>query len=234
MVRRKADPSPQATVRDSIGALMRDIRKRRRMTLERLSELTGISVSSLSRIENTQLGLTIEKVEKLADALGVAPETLVSRARPGRGPSPAAPVPASRRGEPRFMVDRAADRQPIAYRELSLEYLFTRNADRSLDCLHLIVQAISVWESEFVRHPGEKITYVIDGEAVIYCEKRPPLILEKGDSLYMDGTVWHSIVATNGRPAELLVTFYSGPDARDGAFETQTFTPESWAAMQTG
>ena len=55
------------------------------MTLEQLSDLTGISVSSLSRIENTRLGLTIEKVEMLANALDVAPEHLVSRSRKSEG-----------------------------------------------------------------------------------------------------------------------------------------------------
>ena len=49
-------------MRESIGARMRDLRKRRKMTLEQLSERTGISVSSLSRIENTRLGMTIGKI----------------------------------------------------------------------------------------------------------------------------------------------------------------------------
>lgn len=230
MAKRAAAPSPEPTVRDTIGALMRDIRKRRRMTLERLSELTGISVSSLSRIENTQLGLNIEKVEKLAAALGVSPESLVSRARPGLG----LPADGPSARELRFLVDRASRRQPNAERELRIEYLFERSRNRSLDCMHLNVQAISIWDSEFVRHPGEKILYVIAGEAVVYCQGRPPLVLEAGDSLYMDGAVWHSVVAANGREAELLVTIYSGPDAAAGLFETQFFTAESWAAPPSG
>jgi transcriptional regulator with XRE-family HTH domain len=232
MAKRRADPTPDNVVRDTIGALVRDIRKRREMTLEQLSEQTGISVSSLSRIENTQLGLTIEKIELLAHALGVSPQTLVSRNRPSRHrPS------ARRSGSPdsdglRFMVDRVRDRQTSLDRELSIEYLFERQADRSLDCLHLTVQAISIWDSEFVRHPGEKIIYVISGAAVIYCEKQSPVVLEKGDSLYMDANVWHSVVAVNGSPAELLVTYYHGPSAGDGPFETQIFSPERWAALQ--
>jgi transcriptional regulator with XRE-family HTH domain len=226
-----ADP---ARARDTIGARMRDIRKRRKMTLERLSELTGISVSSLSRIENTQLGMTIEKVEKVAGALGVAPETLVSRARTDRAPLRDRGPPATHAPAPRFIVDRASRRKTSADRELNIEYLFDRSPDRSLDCMHLTVEAITVWESEFVRHPGEKIIYVISGDAAVYCESRPPLILEAGDSLYMDGAAWHSVVAVNGRRAELLVTLFPGPEARSAPFETQTFTPESWATMQPG
>jgi len=233
MVTRKAEPSPQGTVRDSIGAHMRDLRKRRKMTLEQLSDLTGISVSSLSRIENTRLGLSIDKVEKLARALGVTPETFVSRERPGRAPPSSARSQAANPGEARFLVDRAAERQANAYRELNIEYLFDGGPERSLDCMHLTVDSISIWDSEFVRHPGEKITYVISGAAIFYCEKRSPVILEAGDSLYMDASVWHSVVAVNGRSAELLVTVYPGPESDGGRFETHVFTPESWAALQS-
>ena len=109
------------------------------------------------------------------------------------------------------MVDRARQRHARRDRELSIEYLFNRNVDRSLDCMHLTVQAISIWDLEFVRHPGEKIIYVISGAAVIYCERQSPVVLESGDSLYMDAGVWHSIVGANGQPAELLVTYYQGP-----------------------
>lgn len=220
---------------DTIGALLRTIRKQRKMTLERLSNLTGISVSSLSRIENTQLGLTIEKVELLARALDIAPEDLVARnpgaVEPGT-PRPARPVS----GRRRMTVDRERDRgsKASAYRELNVRYLFDPDADRALECMQCTIQSISVWESEFVRHPGEKIIYVLRGDLAIYSEGRPPLILETGDALFMDATVWHSTVAVNGQPAELLVTYYHGPDADQGLFETQTFTPDEWSALQTG
>lgn len=226
MAKRSKSPASGADDLDSVGARLRNLRKQRAMTLERLSDLTGISVSSLSRIENTQLGLTVEKVELLASALEVAPESLLSRNEPN-GRAPARKWPA------RFIVDRARERQASFDRELSMEYLFNRDANRSLDCLHLNVQAISIWDSEFVRHPGEKIIYVINGATIIYCEARSPAILESGDSLYMDANVWHSIVAVNERPAELLVTYYHGAGASDVPFETRIFTPEGWAEMQS-
>lgn len=216
---------PDDEARDSIGALIRDIRKRREMTLEQLSELTGISVSSLSRIENTRLGMTVEKVEMLARALDVSPEMLVSRDRRGAARPSADPRPA------RFMVDRARNRKTSFDRELRIEYLFDRDADRSLDCLHVTVQAIRIWDSEFVRHPGEKIVYVIGGAAMVYCQKQSPVVLERGDSLYLDANVWHSVVATNDAPAELLVTYHNAPGA-DRPFDTRMFTPDDWAALR--
>jgi len=218
---------------DTIGTLLRSIRKRRKMTLERLSELTGISVSSLSRIENTQLGLTIEKVDLLAKALEIAPEDLISR-NPGAADRDAV-GPAPRKANlRRLTVDRERDRgrKASSYRELNVRYLFEPDTARSLECMQVTIESISVWESEFVRHPGEKIIYVLRGDAVIYCEGHAPLILETGDALFMDGQMWHSTVAVHGAPAELLVTYYHGPHADLGVFETQVFTPESWASLQ--
>lgn len=221
---------------DTIGALLRSIRKRRKMTLEQLSELTGISVSSLSRIENTQLGLTIEKVDLLAKALGVAPEDLVSRNQHAADRGTLAAAADARPQLRRVVVDRerTRNRKASAYRELNVRYLFDPDPDRSLHCMQVSIESISVWDSEFVRHPGEKVIYVLKGDAVIYCEGHAPLILETGDSLFMDSHIWHSTVAVHGPPAELLVTFYHGPKADQGLFETQTFTPESWAALQAG
>ena len=46
------------------GAALRRIRKSRKLTLEQLSQLTGIPTSSLSRIENTRLRLTVDNLPR--------------------------------------------------------------------------------------------------------------------------------------------------------------------------
>jgi transcriptional regulator with XRE-family HTH domain len=219
---------------DTIGALLRTLRKRRKMTLERLSELTGISVSSLSRIENTQLGLTIEKVDLLAKALEIAPEDLVARKQTSSETAISARS-LRRVSYRRLAVDRERARasKESRDRELNVKYLFEPDSDRALDCMQVAIESISIWDSEFVRHPGEKIIYVLRGDVLIYCEGHPPLVLEAGDALFMDGSMWHSTVAAHGPPAELLVTYYHGEEAGQGVFETHIFTPESWAALQS-
>jgi transcriptional regulator with XRE-family HTH domain len=225
----EASPSSGAPVPDTIGAHVRKLRKRQKMTLERLSELTGISVSSLSRIENTQLGMTIEKVELLGRAFGVSPEDLVSRSFGSAGLQPLdAARPASR-----LIVDRAIQRQESRSGEISAKYLFGSSAQRSLECMRCTIQAISIWDSEFLRHPGEKIIYVMAGDAIVYCQGKAPVILETGDAIYMDAHAWHSFVAVNNCPVELLVTYFHGPDSHRGLLETRIFTPESWASLQS-
>jgi transcriptional regulator with XRE-family HTH domain len=215
---------------DTIGALVRKIRKSRKLTLEQLSQLTAIPVSSLSRIENTRLGLTVEKVRVLARALEVSPESLLNQSASvdEAGASRLTPP-----GQARFSVDRARGREVDQFGDVTLHYMFDKEDERrSMDCLYFQLQPISVWDSEFVRHPGEKVLYVVSGDIVAYIEGRSPMILEAGDAAYMDSHVWHSVVAINGRPAELLATYYHGGRQGADAFEAQPFTPESWAALQ--
>ena len=97
------------------GAALRRIRKSRKLTLDQLSQLTGIPTSSLSRIENTRLRLTVDKMHLLAKALDVPVERLLGdapeedasagQARIGAGPPPAS-------GAARLTVDRAPERRP--------------------------------------------------------------------------------------------------------------------------
>lgn len=52
---------------------IREIRKKRGLTLEELSEMTGISHTHLSRIEGGKRGLSLENVIKIARSLEVEP-----------------------------------------------------------------------------------------------------------------------------------------------------------------
>ena len=56
---------------------LREVRQRLFVTQEELAERAGITVSTLSRLENGLQRPRISTVRKLAEALGVAPEELV-------------------------------------------------------------------------------------------------------------------------------------------------------------
>ena len=56
---------------------LREVRERLFVTQAELAERTGLTVSTVSRLENGLQRPRISTVRKLADALGVEPETLV-------------------------------------------------------------------------------------------------------------------------------------------------------------
>jgi quercetin dioxygenase-like cupin family protein len=127
-------------------------------------------------------------------------------------------------------VDRAPDRRPERFCDAMVHYLFGADETRALDCGHFHFQPVSVWESEFVRHPGEKVVYVVKGTAVAYVEGQEPVLLEEGDAMHMDSSAWHSVVAVN-QPAEVLVTYFHGGGRGYDAFESRVFSREAWAAF---
>lgn len=214
------------------GAALRRIRKSRKLTLEQLSQLTGIPTSSLSRIENTRLRLTVDKMHLLAKALDVPVEHLLGEPSAGANDAPGGAARSStiRTGVGRMTVDRAPDRRPERFCDAMVHYLFGADETRALDCGHFHFQPVSVWESEFVRHPGEKVVYVVRGTAVAYVEGQEPVLLEEGDAMHMDSSAWHSVVAVN-QPAEVLVTYFHGGGRGYDAFESRVFSREAWAAF---
>lgn len=63
-----------------IGAKLRSLRKKKRMTLKALSEQTGLSVAYLSNLENDHCSPTLKNIEKLCNVLGTTLWELLSRA----------------------------------------------------------------------------------------------------------------------------------------------------------
>jgi len=56
---------------------VREFRKARGLTLEKLEELTGISTGHLSRIERHEKGWSMDSLPKIAKALGIDPHQLI-------------------------------------------------------------------------------------------------------------------------------------------------------------
>ena len=61
---------------------LREIRRRRFMTQAELSEKTGLTITTISQLENGRRQPSLRTVRRLAEALGVRPEKLAEgRAR---------------------------------------------------------------------------------------------------------------------------------------------------------
>ena len=84
------------TVLDGVGPRLRELRQERDLTLAELSEGTGISVSTLSRLESGQRKPTLELLLPLARVHQVQLDELVGTGRPrtrGCGPSRSGSAP---------------------------------------------------------------------------------------------------------------------------------------------
>ncbi len=62
----------------SIGQILKELRKERKLTLKNLAELTDVSISFLSQVERGKSSVTLESLKKIADALKVNPTIFFS------------------------------------------------------------------------------------------------------------------------------------------------------------
>jgi len=68
------------------------------------------------------------------------------------------------------------------------------------------VRAHSIEEfGELVHHPGEEYIYVIEGPVEIHTEFYEPVVLQTGESIYIDSTMGHAYVLPKGREQALVL-----------------------------
>lgn len=189
----EAQPAGQSLDRETFGRRLRTARKGFGWTLQRLSELSGVSVPTISRAERGQLALGYENFAALGRALQMDMNAMFA----GEGVQPAqleAPV-----------VTRAG--QGVVYRGLSFAYEFlgTTAKGKLMSPVVGTVHARSIAGPEdFARHEGEEFAYVLTGTMEVHFETGEVLRLGRGDSLYFDSRIGHAYISTSKQLARVV------------------------------
>ena len=68
------------TLSGCIGVVLRELRKEKSLTLDRMADLMDLSKGHLSKIENGQLGLRVEVLADFAQVLTITPAEIMLRA----------------------------------------------------------------------------------------------------------------------------------------------------------
>jgi transcriptional regulator with XRE-family HTH domain len=178
------------------GAALKALRVERGWSLAEVSRRTGMPISSLSKIENDKMDLTLDKLLRISVALETDLAGLFTP-----------PSPPYSQGETsgRRSITRAGEGKSIEtpignYRYLAYELLNKHSIPIIID-----VTAKSLEEfGEFNRHPGEEFLYVIDGELDLYTSVYLPANLKRGDCMYFDSNMGHAYVAVGDAPCRIL------------------------------
>jgi transcriptional regulator with XRE-family HTH domain len=208
--RRKSTTSEAASAararRHTLGDRLRELRKAKGWTLSRVSDMTGLAPSTLSKVENKQISLTYDNLAKLADGLKIdladlfTPETI--QATTGRR-----------------SITRASEGRTLESANYIHTYCAAELSRKALVPLITEVKATTLEEfGELNRHAGEEWMYVLAGPVVFHSEFYEPLALATGDSLYFDATMGHAIVRgdadTPARTISVISRSAPGPAAR--------------------
>jgi transcriptional regulator with XRE-family HTH domain len=170
-----------------VGSLIRARRRQMHMTLQALCDAAGISVGYLSQVERDQATPSLGALAGIARGLGVDIDYFVA--------TPSIENGVTRLAErPRFSLPGSS----VGYERLHAEF-----AGRGLSAF--ILNVSPGHKSEVVRHEGDELLYVLEGEIVQTVEGEE-ITLASGDSLHFRGSNSHRWENRTDRQAKVLWT----------------------------
>lgn len=172
------------SVLSAVGPRLRALRRHRDVTLADLSAETGISVSTLSRLESGQRRPNLELLLPLAKAYGVPLDELV-----GAPPT----------GDPRIHL------RPINRHGRTMIPL-TRRAGGIQAYKQVIPPARQPQEPDPQTHEGYEWLYVLNGRLRLVLGEQD-IVLVPGEAAEFDTRVPHWFGSVGGEPVEFLCLF---------------------------
>lgn len=197
-------PSPATNFladRTSLGIRLRALRRARSMTLKELSALTGVALSTLSKMELGQVSISYAKFAAVARALEVDIAKLFGpvTAQDDSGPAPTA-LRCTLAESPGYLTGT------YDYKLLAGQY-----PQRSMTPMYGRILAREESEFEdYMRHAGQEFLVVLEGELEIRFENGQSLVLAKHETAYFDSGVGHIYLSRSAKPAEVMVVMTGG------------------------
>jgi transcriptional regulator with XRE-family HTH domain len=187
----------------TLGSLIRGLRQRNSWTLKEMSERTGIPLSTLAKVEHDRLTLTYDKLQQLAQRLNLRLSELFSSADVG----PDMPITARR------SIGRLDEAVQVNTPNYDYYYMCPDLRRKRMVPVVTRVHAKSVEEfGALVHHPGEEYVYILQGPVEIHTEHYEPVVLQTGESIYIDSTMGHAYVVPKGHKEAWVLGVCSSAD----------------------
>lgn len=175
-----------------LGQRIKEIRSKLGITLEEVSQRTGLARSTLSKIENEQISPTYQAMQKLAHGLQIDMPQLFE---------PPKKIVATGRRD----ISRIGQGKPHPTPTYEHELLATQLSNKKMMPFKSRVRARAFEEySDWVRHDGEEFLLILTGEVLFYSEFYEPVRLAEGDSVYYDANMGHMLVSVSEEDALIL------------------------------
>ncbi len=186
-----------------LGDRLRRLRKKRGLSLNEASKMTGVAVSTLSKIENNKMSPTFDVVTRIMSGLEISPAFLFGDS--GETTTKRTPT-VDRRDKPVFLSIPGADYAILCADSVSKAIFPT------------IVTLQSAEHHDLVGHTGEEFLIILDGTLEVLFQDETPIKLSKGECLYFDSHTPHSIRSSGSSPVRFLaVSSKSGFDDARGS-----------------
>ncbi|OJY87506.1 MAG: XRE family transcriptional regulator [Lysobacterales bacterium 63-13] len=188
--------TPMISNQPTIGSLLRALRARNDWTLKEMSGRCAIPLSTLSKIEHDRLTLTYDKLLQISQRLGLRMSELFAETAAGDEH----PITARR------SIGRIKDSIRVNTPNYDYYYLCPELRRKHMTPVMTRVRARSLAEfGDLVRHSGEEYIHILEGAAEVHTEFYEPVVLNVGESVYIDSNMGHAYTVAAGHDEALLL-----------------------------
>ncbi|MEE8453622.1 MAG: XRE family transcriptional regulator, partial [Limibaculum sp.] len=167
-----------------------------------LARRSGVSISTISKIENGKISGGFETIYKLARGLGVLVTEIIDGEAEAREP----------------MVVHRGDRTDVHPTGLYDYYPQAFRHAGALNPYLMVIHTRTVPDRlDWSIHDGEEVIMVLEGAIELHQEGAPPQRLDAGDSACFDSGRRHCFVSTGEGPARIVSVSTRGPAMRGTA-----------------
>lgn len=184
----------------NIGPQLRRWRQERKLTLAEVSRVTGVAVSSLSKIENQQVSVSYHTLKRICDGLEIAIEDIINPGHEIFAPG-------------RRSLTRKGNTSDFDCQQYFYSAHATDLSQKDMIPLIMRIKARSPDDfDEWNKHTGDEFILVISGEIEIHTEFYTPTRMRPGDSMYFDSNMGHKYISIGDEDA-VIVSVCSDPRA---------------------
>ena len=162
-----------------VGNLIKELRKKSKLSLKDLAEKIGMTPSFLSQVENNKTALSLSALKKIAREFNVKMSYILGEQSDDKTNS--------------YIVVKKDDRKTLKNfgKGLKLQFLSTLNNGNMLEPTIHVLEPNIVSGIPPYQHDGQEIVLILQGSIILHLAEKE-IILEAGDSCYFDSEVEHS------------------------------------------
>ena len=184
-----------------VGLKIKGIRESKNISVEEVSERSGLSVEQINSIESDQNLPSLGPLIKIARALGVRLGTFMDD-NDALGPVVCRAADREKDNSISFSNGAADARKHMEYHPLAQQ-----KAGRHMEPFVIDIHPEETPAFQLSAHEGEEFIYVMQGEVEVVYGK-DTYTLKEGDSIYYDSIVNHHVHGAPGKSAKILALVY--------------------------
>jgi len=195
----ETNPEPQDTLPgETLGSRLRILRLNRCLSLKKLAKLSGLSINTLSLIENNKTSPSVATLQQLAKALEVPINAFFATE-----PTPLKVVYTSRFKRVDAAVARAR-----------MENLGKGLAGNAVQPFVLTLERGAGSGEHMVVHTGHEFVYVLSGR-ILYLIEEKPYLLDPNDSLVFQSHLPHRWKNIGEGESQILLILFPADERED-------------------